>query len=181
MNSNNRIKSSRNIIKTLTGRKSQCDTLPTQINLNSLPSNSNNIPDSYNKYFLSVADSITSNILNDYNPSAKAKTSEEYLRLCHFPIQSKLAQIVMISKPGPPPPPTEVTLYRPISLLPTMAKVSERLLLSRIEEAVPLNKLIPPYQFGFRENHLTAQLCHRIINKIRDSLEAKKKVCFSFS
>jgi hypothetical protein len=78
-NSNNTIKSSWNIVKTLTRRKSQYDTLPTQINLNSLPSNSNNIPDSFNKYFLSVADSITSNILNNYNPSGKTKTFEEHL------------------------------------------------------------------------------------------------------
>jgi hypothetical protein len=79
----------------------------------------------------------------------------------------------MIAKPVKPP--TEVTSYRPISLLPIMAKVFERLLLSRTVEAVPLNKLMPPYRFGFRENHSTAQQCHRIINKIRDSLEAKKK------
>jgi hypothetical protein len=61
-----------------------------------------------------------------------------------------------------------------MSLLPIMAKLSERLLMSRIKEAVPLNRLIPPYQFGFRENHSTAQQCHRIINKIRETLEAKK-------
>jgi hypothetical protein len=61
-----------------------------------------------------------------------------------------------------------------------MAKVSERPLLSRTEEAVPLNKLVPPYQFGFRENHSTAQQCHIIINKIRNSLE-DKNICFSFS
>jgi hypothetical protein len=48
----------------------------------------------------------------------------------------------MITKPGKPP--TEVTSYRPISLLPIMAKLFERLLLNRIEEAVPHNKLIPP-------------------------------------
>jgi hypothetical protein len=53
--------------------------------------------------------------------------------------------------------PIEVASYRPISLLPIMA-----------------NKLIPPYRFGFRENHSTAQQCHRIINKIRDSLEAQE-------
>jgi hypothetical protein len=83
----------------------------------------------------------------------------------------------MISKQGNPP--TEVTSYRPISLLPIMAKESERLLLSRTRQAVPLNRLIPPYQFSFRENHSTAQQCHRIINKIRDSLEVKS-VCFNF-
>jgi hypothetical protein len=82
----------------------------------------------------------------------------------------------MISQPGKPP--TEVTSYRPINLLPITAKVFERLHLSRIEEAIPPNKLIPPYQFSFRENHSTAEQCHRIINKTRDSLEAKK-ICDS--
>jgi hypothetical protein len=91
------------------------------------------------------------------------------LRLCHFPIQWKFAQIVMISKPGKPP--TEVTSYRPISLLPIMAKVFE---INRIKESVSFNELIPGHQFGFCENHSTIQQCHRIDNKIRDSLEAEK-------
>jgi hypothetical protein len=62
-----------------------------------------------------------------------------------------------------------------------MAEVFEIQQISRTEEAAPLNKLIPPYQFGFRENHSNARQCRRIINKIRDSLEANKNVCFSFS
>jgi hypothetical protein len=54
--------------------------------------------------------------------------------------------------------------------------IFERLLLNRIEEAVPLSELIPQYLrvFGFRENHSTAPLCHGIINIIRESLEAKE-------
>jgi hypothetical protein len=66
----------------------------------------------------------------------------------------------MISKPGKPP--TEVTSYRPISLLAIISKIFESLLLSRIEEAVPLNELIPPHQLGFRENHSAAQQCRRM-------------------
>jgi hypothetical protein len=73
----------------------------------------------------------------------------------------------MISKLEKPPDRSD------ISLLPRTAKVFEKLLLSRIEEALPLNELIPSYQFVFWENHSTAQQCYRIINKIRDSLEAK--------
>jgi hypothetical protein len=78
----------------------------------------------------------------------------------------------MIHKPGKPP--TEVTSYRPISLLPIMVKVFERLLLNRIKESVSFNELIPAHQFSFHENHSTIQQCHRIVNKIRDSLYAKK-------
>jgi hypothetical protein len=37
-----------------------------------------------------------------------------------------------------------------------------------------LNFEVPPYRISFRGNHSTAQQCQRIINKIRNSLEAKK-------
>jgi hypothetical protein len=53
----------------------------------------------------------------------------------------------MIFKPGKPP--TEVTTDRPISLLPIIAILCERLLLSRIEEEMPLNVLIPSNQSDF--------------------------------
>ena len=70
------------------------------------------------------------------------------LRLGYYPIQWKLAQVIMVAKPGKPP--TETYSYRPISLLPIMSKLFERLLLKRTEEAAPLNELIPDHQFGFR-------------------------------
>jgi hypothetical protein len=82
------------------------------------------------------------------------------------------AQIAMISKTGKPP--TEVTPYRPISLMAVMAKLFERLFLSRLEEAVPL-KLNPSIQIRLSWEPL-AQQCHKIINKIRDCLEDKRSV-----
>jgi hypothetical protein len=62
------------------------------------------------------------------------------LRLCYFLLQWKDAQIIMIAKPGKPP--TETNSYRPISLLPTLSKVFERLIFKRIEETVPINDII---------------------------------------
>jgi hypothetical protein len=96
-------------------------------------------------------DLIVAKILKNFPRNATPLITYIYnsiLCLCHFPVQRKLAQMVMISKPGEPS--TEVKSYGPISLLPIMAKVLERLILSRIGEAVSLNKLIPPYQFGFQ-------------------------------
>jgi hypothetical protein len=52
-------------------------------------------------------------------------------------------------KPGKPP--TELTSYRPISLLPTVSKVLEKLLLKRLFPVVESNGLIPNRQFGFRK------------------------------
>lgn len=98
------------------------------------------------------------------------------LRLCYYPIHWKHAQIIVIAKPGKPP--TEVTSYRPISLLPLISKLFDRLLLSRIQETSPLNDLIPHHQFGFRRHHLTIHQCHRLVNTIKESLEGKN-VCAS--
>jgi hypothetical protein len=94
------------------------------------------------------------------------------LRLCYIPVQWKYAQIIIIAKPGKPP--TEITSYRPISLLPILSKVFERLLLTRLEETTPLNDIIPTHQFGFRATHSTTQQCHRIVNGIKESIEGKK-------
>lgn len=98
------------------------------------------------------------------------------LRLCYFPIQWKYAHIIMIPKPGKPP--TEVTSYRPISLLPILSKIFERLLLNRIQETTLLNELIPDHQFGFRQKHSTIHQCHRVVNKIKQSFE-DKEMCAS--
>lgn len=59
-----------------------------------------------------------------------------------------------------------------------MSKIFERLLLSRIAEMIDLNDVIPDHQFGFRQKHSTIQQSHRIVAKIRETLE-EKKMCAS--
>jgi hypothetical protein len=58
-------------------------------------------------------------------------------------------------KPGKPP--NELTSYRPISLLPIVSKVFEKLLLKRLLPIVEINRLIPDHKFGFRQRHSTIQ------------------------
>jgi hypothetical protein len=64
------------------------------------------------------------------------------------------AQII-IFKPGKPP--NELTSYWPISLLPIVSKVFEKLLLERLLPMVENNRLIPNHQFGFRQRHSTIE------------------------
>lgn len=92
------------------------------------------------------------------------------LRLQYFPTAWKVASIVMIQKPGKPA--ENVSSYRPISLLPIISKIFERIILRRLSG--PVSTLIPDHQFGFRKQHGTIQQCHRVANTIRTALEEKK-------
>lgn len=93
------------------------------------------------------------------------------LRLTHWPLQLKFAQIILIQKPGKPP--TEVNSYRPISLLPTISKLLERLILRRINENSMQEAWLPNHQFGFRQQHSTIQQCHRLTNIIQTAQQRK--------
>ena len=94
------------------------------------------------------------------------------LRLSFFPPQWKVAETVMILKPGKPA--HDPKSYRPISLLPITAKVLERLLLTRILHVIAEKKVIPEHQFGFRSKHGTIDQIHRIVEKIHDAFESKE-------
>jgi hypothetical protein len=59
----------------------------------------------------------------------------------YFPAQWKVAQIILILKPGIPL--NELTSYRPINLLPIVSQVFEKLLLKRLLPIVKINRLIP--------------------------------------
>jgi hypothetical protein len=93
------------------------------------------------------------------------------LLLNSFPSQWKVAQIIPILKPGKPP--HALTFYWPISLLPIVSKVLEKLLLTRLLPLVEHNGLIPFHQFGFRQRHSTTEQTHRIIHRINEAFEHK--------
>jgi len=69
-----------------------------------------------------------------------------------------------------------VSSYRPISLLPVLSKVFEKVLFNRIEPTLKQKNKIPPHQVGFRKQHSTAEQVHRVTNKITDDF-GKKKFC----
>ena len=75
----------------------------------------------------------------------------------------------MIPKPGKNP--TDISSYRPTSLLPIISKVLEKLILKRINTDKNPHDWIPHHQFGFKETHSTVQQCHRITYTINKALE----------
>jgi len=73
----------------------------------------------------------------------------------------------MIQKPGKPAELAES--YRPVSLLPVLSKLFEKLLLSSIMEK---HGLILDHQFGFRSKHAITEQIHRIVKRINNDMEA---------
>lgn len=95
-------------------------------------------------------------------------------RLRFVPKQWKTAEVITIPKPGKSP--EEAASYRPISLLPIISKVYEKLLLKRFKSIIEEKQTIPVHQFGFRDKHSTIDQVHRITWDIEKALE-EKKVC----
>jgi hypothetical protein len=75
-------------------------------------------------------DLITGQILKELPRKSLVKLTNltnASFRLKYVPQLSKVAELIMIPKPGKPP--HETTSYRPVSLLPIMSKLFEKLLL----------------------------------------------------
>lgn len=122
-------------------------------------------------------DLITGEVLRHLPRKAVVKLTtiiNATFRLKHVPDLWKVAEVIMIAKPGKPV--HEASSYRPISLLPILSKLFEKLFLKRLKPVLEEKQLIPNYQFGFREKHSTIDQVHRIMNIIEKCLEAKK-VC----
>ncbi|KMQ85662.1 reverse transcriptase [Lasius niger] len=97
-------------------------------------------------------------------------------KLRYVPRHWKTAEVIVIPKPGKPP--TEVTSYRPISLLPIMSKIFEKILLKRLSKLIEERQLLPNHQFGFRAKHSRIDQVHRITDMIEKAFE-EKKVCIA--
>ena len=96
------------------------------------------------------------------------------IRLVYYSKTWKTSQITLITKPEKPI--HETSSYHPISLLPTLAKLFEKLLTNRLLPLLEDLKTLPDHQFGFRQQHSTIEQIHRITQNISKILE-KKKYC----
>lgn len=96
------------------------------------------------------------------------------IKLKRVPSIWKVAEIIMLPKPGKPA--SDAKSYRPISLLPMLGKLFEKLLLKRIQPIIENLNIIPNHQFGFRKKHSTIDQVHRITDIIEQTLE-QNQIC----
>ena len=66
------------------------------------------------------------------------------------PNELKLARVVAIFKADDP---MQFSNYRPVSVLPVLSKVLERLVYNRLTKFISENNILYNLQFGFREKH----------------------------
>ncbi len=75
--------------------------------------------------------------------------------------------IVPILKPDKNP--AEASSYRPISLLSSISKLFEKVILNRMMAHINENSILANEQFGFRHGHSTTQQLLRVTNLIRSN------------
>lgn len=100
------------------------------------------------------------------------------LRFGHFPSAWKHAEVIVICKPGKPK--NDVKSYRPISLLPALSKLFERIIQTRLKIILEDWEIIPKFQYGFREAHSTTQQAMRFSEYVNHNFENKKYVLAVF-
>ncbi|GBO14609.1 putative RNA-directed DNA polymerase from transposon X-element, partial [Araneus ventricosus] len=91
----------------------------------------------------------------------------ECYQLRCFPEPLKKGIIVLFQKDGKET--DKIKSYRPVTLLPTIGKVLEQIVLRRLNHTLKKKNLLPHNQFGFREGRSTDDAIRQLIEKIQDA------------
>ena len=94
-----------------------------------------------------------------------------------FPSLNKEADVCAIHKKDEK---TRCENYRPISLLPNISKMFERVMYTRLEAFLNMTETIYKFQFGFRKNYLTNHALLSIVGQIRSALDKNMFACGVF-
>ncbi|KAI8429321.1 hypothetical protein MSG28_007816 [Choristoneura fumiferana] len=105
--------------------------------------------------------------------SQLTKCINECLNRGIFPDELKVARVSPIHKSGPK---TDPGNYRPISVLPVISKVFERVLYNRLDNYLNKIGFYFQRQYGFRTKSNTLSATIDLVTKIRSSIDAKNLV-----
>ena len=125
------------------------------------------------------SDGIPANILHtcaDELAGSLTCIFNESLATGIFPILYKIASVTPLLKAGDPCPASN---YRPISLLPIVSKLLEKIVLKQLRKYIEDNpdlNILPPQQFAYRSHHSTEDALSCAINRWQCSLEERNVV-----
>jgi hypothetical protein len=100
------------------------------------------------------------------------KVFNAVLRRQYFPPVWKHDRVLPIQKPGKDP--TQPSSYRPISLLDSVGKLFEKILLTRVLREVNESGLLRDEQFGFRPKHSTTLQLARLVGRVNRNFGEKR-------
>ena len=88
-----------------------------------------------------------------------------------FPEYFKTAKIIPIFKTGDS---NSTVNYRPISILPFLSKIFEKLMCARLDSYLKSNNILCTNQFGFRKNSNTSEAIIEFLDYASSSLDSKQ-------
>jgi hypothetical protein len=100
------------------------------------------------------------------------KVFNAVVRRQYFPPIWKHACVLPILKPGKDP--TQPSSYRPISLLDTVGKLFEKILLSRVLREINEHGLLRDEQFEFRPKHSTTLQLARLVERVNRNSDERR-------
>ena len=125
-------------------------------------------------------DHINNNFMKFFNPVI-AEPLSILLNRCMttgiFPKRFKIAKVCPLFKSGQRNDPSN---YRPISILPSLSKIFEKIIHTRISNFLETTKQIPSEQYGFQKKKSTVDALLTHVEKIRNFLDRKIKVSSVF-
>ncbi len=151
-----------------TGRHNSLFLTPTDINeieriiISLKPKNSSGQDRLSSKLLKSLSSSLACPISTIINKSLQTGT---------VPTSLKLAKVIPIYKTKDK---TDMGNYRPISLLPTISKILEKVVHNRLYKFLSINDILFENQFGFRPGHSTSDAICKFTSDIMTSLENKR-------
>lgn len=96
----------------------------------------------------------------------------------YFPSVWKTAKIIILHKSGKKS--SLASSYRPISLLSSLSKIVEKIILIRLKEHIFLHNIIPNEQFGFKDHHSTVMQLGRLTDHITHNFNLNKYTGVAF-
>ena len=100
------------------------------------------------------------------------KLINEAIATNHFPDELKIARVSAIYKKDDK---RILDNYRPISILPAISKIYERILHDQLTEYFTCNNLLNQSQYGFRKQHDTDSAALEFIDRINEVISNRKK------
>ena len=126
------------------------------------------ITDIPSKIYKLAADKLSYFISRLFNQSVQQGAFPQYL---------KIARIVPIHKDGDT---SNIKNYRPISILPFISKIFEKLMLVRLDKYFEVNNVLNDKQFGFRHDRGTSDALTDFLTCIYDAFNSDKYTLCAF-